>query len=137
MDTSNGILKQTLLSNWNLLVVAPTMDTSIDGRIATCGGDYHTLLMPATKEVISDMVRGSMQVNQTHVHVKWTVRDDSTPGNAGIDSRSTQDHSPVLIEIPAISPSCDIGWSLQVGKKLQSTSPDEIRNAQNWTLPLI
>ena len=61
--SSNGILWQKCLGNRNLPVAPPMMDTRIDNRFSTCGGDSHTLLMPATKEFIADAACGSAQVN--------------------------------------------------------------------------
>ena len=60
-DTSNGILQQTLLSNRTLPNFTTTMGPSIDDRIATFGGNNHTLVTLTTKEVITDAARSSAQ----------------------------------------------------------------------------
>ena len=54
----------------------------------------------------------------------------STPGNTVMTVRSNPDPSPVLIGIPTVSPDCGLSGSLQVDNKQQSTSPDEVSNAQ-------
>ena len=56
-DTSNGILKQKLLSKRTLPVIATEMDSMIENRIVTMVGASHTLVMTATKEVVADALR--------------------------------------------------------------------------------
>ena len=69
-DTSKAILQQKILSNWNLPVIATTMNSRIDDRIATCGGTSHTLVTPVTEEVIVYTARVSVQVKQTPRRVR-------------------------------------------------------------------
>ena len=106
------------------------MDPRTYNIIATCGGYFHTLMTPTTKEVIADVACGSARVNWTHIHVIGTGRDSTTPYDTCIAIRSTWDNFPVLIVSPTEYPSCGISGILQVGKKQQSTSPEKICNAQ-------
>ena len=66
MDTSNGNFEQKLLSNRNLPVVVPTMAP-------------HTLLTPATKEVVVDVASGGAWVKRTPRQVIRTGIYRSTP----------------------------------------------------------
>ena len=129
-ESSNIILQQKLFSNQTLPVVVPTMDPRIDNRTANIGGASQTLLTPATKEVVADAARGSAWVHRNPRHVIQVVRNGSTPGDTGLVVRSKPDPSPVLIGSTAILPDCGISGSLKFGNKQQSTSPDEVRNAQ-------
>ena len=104
------------------------MDPRIDDSIATCGGTPHTLAMPKTKEFITDVARSSVWVNRTPKRVNRTEMDGSTPGDTCIDVRSPQANSPVLTGGTTVSTSWGISGSLQVGNKMQSTSPDKIRD---------
>ena len=106
------------------------MDPSIDSRIAMIEVASHTLLTPVTKEVVTDVARGSVQINRTPRHVSHTGRDGSTPEKTGIAVGSKLAPALVLIVITNISPACGISGTLQVGKKQQSTSPDKVRNEQ-------
>ena len=76
------------------------------------------------------MVCSGAWVNRTLGQLIRTVVDRSAPGGTGLDIRSKPDPSPVLILSPTISPDFGLSDSFQVGKKLQSTSLDEVRNAQ-------
>ena len=80
-DTSNGYLKQKLLSNRTLPIIVMTMDPKIDDRIATCGESPHNMAITLTTEVISDAARRSAQVLWTPRHASRTVRDGTTPDN--------------------------------------------------------
>ena len=77
-----------------------------------------------------DMARGSARVNQTPRHVIRTGRDSSTQGGTCIAVISTHVNYQVLLGRPTVSPSCGISGRSQVGKTRESTSQDEIRNAQ-------
>ena len=112
MDTSNGNLRQKLLSNRTLLVVIINMDFRIDGRIATSGGTPHTLATPATKEFIMEVACNSARFNHTPRHVRWTGRDGSNPGDTCIDLSSTRDNFPVIIGKPTVSPYCGLSEGL-------------------------
>ena len=50
------------------------------------------------------------------------------PGDNGLVVKSKLAPPPVLIGSPIITPACGISGSLKVGKKRQSTSPDEVSN---------
>ena len=126
----NVIFQQKILSNRTLPVVVLMMEPRIDDRIATVGGDYHTLATTAMVEVIAETARVSAWVNWYSRHGSRTGRYCSTPGDTGMDVTSKPAPSQVLIGSPTISPSCGIIESLQVGNKQQSTSLDEVRNTQ-------
>ena len=113
------------------------MGPNIDNRIATGGGDSNNLSTTATKKVIADAARSSAQNNWTHRHLIRTDKYNSIPCNTAISVRSTRDHYPVLIGSNTISSGFGISGSLQVEKENKSTPPDEVRNAKNWTLPLL
>ena len=108
------------------------MEPRIDDRITTIVGAYKTILTPARKETVADAVCSGAWVNQNPRHVRRTGRDGNTPGDTGMSVRSKQSPPPVMIGSHTIYPSCGISGSLQVGKKRQSTSPDEVGNAQKW-----
>ena len=76
------------------------------------------------------MASGGAWVNRTPGQVSRTGRDGSTPGDTGLAVRSKPYPSPVLVLSLTISPACGISGSLQVERKQQSTSPDEVRNSQ-------
>ena len=131
--TSNRILQQRLLSNRTLPivpVVVPDMDPRIDNRITTMGGASNTILTHATKEVVADVTRGSVRVNRNPRHVSQTGRDNTIPCDTGLAVSYKPVPPSVLIGIPTIYPACETSGRSQVGKKRQSTSPDEVRNAQ-------
>ena len=128
--TSNGYFEHKLLSNCTLPVVVSTMNPRIDDRIAPIGGASQTLSTPATKEVSVHAVCGGEWVNRTLRQVSRTGVDRSTPCDTGLDVWSKPDPSPVMIGIPTISPACGLSIRFQFGEKLQSSSPDEVRNAK-------
>ena len=61
--TSNGNFEQKLLSNWTIHVVPPSMNLRIDQKIVLIVLAPHTLLTPATKEVVADAASGGTWVN--------------------------------------------------------------------------
>ena len=129
-DTSNVNFQQKLLSNRTLPTVVPTMDPRIDYRIETVGGSSQTLLIPATKEAVEVAAYGSPWIDQTLRQVIQTGVSRSTPGDTGSAIRSKPATSQFLIGNPTISPAFGIIRILQNGKKQQSTSTKEVRNAQ-------
>ena len=74
--------------------------------------------------------RSSARVNWTPRHVSRPGRDSSTLGDTFIYVSSPWDKSPVIIGGNVVSSACGISGSLQVGNKLQSPSPEKIKNTQ-------
>ena len=107
------------------------MDPRIDDMIAMIGGASKTISTPAAKKVVADAAHSGVWVNWTPSHVRRTGRDGITPGNTGMPVSSKRSPSPILIGSTTIYPACVISGRLKVGNKRQSTSPDEVRNAQN------
>ena len=129
-DTSNGKFQQTLLSNHTLPAVYLAMNPRIDDRIATIGGASETLSKLARKEFVTDAECGSAWIDRTIKQVIRTGPNRSTPCDTGMDVRSKPAPSPVMIGSTTIYLACGLSGRLQVGKKFQSTSPDEVSNAQ-------
>ena len=130
MDTSNGIFHQKILSKRTLPVILPTMHPMIDNRIAPIVGASQTLSTPVTKEVVADAACGGAWINRAPRQVSRMGVGGSIPGANGHAIRYKPAPYPVLTRIPTIYPACGISGSLQVGMKRQSTSTDEVRNAQ-------
>ena len=96
--------------------------------IAPIGGDYQMIPTPQTNEVVAYAAHGGTWVNLTLGKAIRTGRDGITPCDTGMSVRSKTAPYPVLIVSTTISPACELRGSLQVGKKQQCTSPDEVRN---------
>ena len=93
VDPSNKILQQEILSNWTLPIFITTMYPNMEYRIVTFGGTSHTRRTPTTKEVIMDVVRRSVHINQTPRYEILIGRYASTPGNTCIYVSSLWDES--------------------------------------------
>ena len=98
------------------------MNPGIDQGVAPILLAPQTLLVPATKEVITDAELGGAWVNMTPWQVSQTGVDRSTPGNICHAVIVVGPPSPVLIRIVSTSPSCVINTSYQVANKRQSNS---------------
>ena len=121
--TSNGNFEQKLLSNQTIPVVVPKMSPIIDQQISPIVMAPQTILMPATKDVVTDTVSGSAWVNSTLRKVSRTGVDGSTPGNIRNSIRVKHATSPFLIGIVGTSPTYGLSEILQVVNEHNSISP--------------
>ena len=96
-DTSNGNLKQILLSNRTLPIITITIDPRIPDMVETCGGTPHALMTPTTKGVIPDAAHSSVRVIRTPGHVSRTSRDSPTQHDGDVVVRYPRDNGAVLI----------------------------------------
>ena len=79
--TINGKFEQNLLSCRIIPVLAPLINPGFYQEIVSIILSPQTLLMPATKEVITDTASGVVWINKTPRQVSRTVAKRSTPGN--------------------------------------------------------
>ena len=100
------------------------MNLRVDDRIVPIGEASQTLLDTATEEVVMDTACGSAWVYGDPRKVIRTGFDGITPGDTGMDVRFKPAPYPVMIGSPTISPPHGLKGNLQVGNKLQPTSPE-------------
>ena len=112
MGTSNGNCEQKLLSNRTLPVVVLTINPRIDDIIAPLGGASQALLIPATKEVVTDVASGGVWVNRSPQQVIQMVVYGSTPGDICNSISVEHAPSPVLIGSVTSSPPCGLSGIL-------------------------
>ena len=120
-DTSNGNLKQILLSNRTLPIITITIDPRIPDMVETCGGTPHAIVTLTTKEVITDVAQSSSRVVRIPGHVNKTGKDGTTLGKCDVSVRSPRPNFPVIIIDTTISPACGIIGSLEILNKHGST----------------
>ena len=80
-DTSNGYLKQKILSNQITLIITTTIDPRIDNRVATSGSSTLKLETPQTTKFITDAACINTHVLRNPGHVIRTGRNGTTSGN--------------------------------------------------------
>ena len=86
--------------------------------------------MPATKEIIADVVSVSVWTSRTPRLVSRTGVDRRTPVNIGNSICIFEPPPPVLIEIIGTAPPCGLNASQEFVDKRQSTSPGLVRQSQ-------
>ena len=118
------------MSNRTLPIVFPTMNPRIYNKIAPIGGASQKILMPATREVVTDTVSGGVCVRRTPQQGRRTGVNGSTPGYIGHAVSVEHALSPFLILIVGPFSPNGINMSLQVANKWQSTSPALVGNTQ-------
>ena len=131
-DTRNIDLQHKILINRTLLIITTTIDPRIPDRVKTCGGTTNALIMPTTKEVITDVARSSAHVLRTPGHVSRTGRDGTKPRNGYVVVRSPRDNGPVMIGATTVYPDCGIMGSLDILDKHGYTGSVEIRDTQKF-----
>ena len=89
-----------------------------------------TLLTPATKEVVADVVFGSAWVNRNPRQISRTGGDGRTPGNIHDYVSVKSALSPFLIIIVSTYPPYGLGASLNVENKWQPTYLALVGNTQ-------
>ena len=128
--TSNNNVEQKVLSNRTILVLTLTMNPVIDLEIALVVLVPQTLLTPATKEVVADVVSGGAWKNRTPRQVSRNGVDGSTPGYIRDDVSIIEHTYPFLIEVTGTFPPCGLNMNQQVANKRQSTFPGLVGKTQ-------
>ena len=105
----------------------PPMNPVIDQWIVSIKLTTHTLLTPATKEIIADT---ALVITWMSINLWWVSRngvDRSTTGDSGNVIGIVETSSPDLIWIIGTASTCGINLSQEVGNIRKSTSPDLVR----------
>ena len=118
------------MSNQIIPVIVLTMNPMTDQRIALILMAPQTVLMPATKEFITDTAWGGAWVNSTPRQVSCTGVYGSTPGD--IHNSVSVEHAPYpfLIRINGTYPNCVLKMILQVVNKRHYSFPGLVRQPQ-------
>ena len=95
VNTTNGNLRQKVLSNRTLPIITTIIDHMITDRVDTCGGTTNAHTMPTTNPVITNAARSSARVlRNPRGHISRTEMDGTTPRYGNV---SETGKGPVLI----------------------------------------